>query len=97
MAAEKAVRRFNARLATYPLFAPSPPRPAVLAQVWQCSAPLQICLDLGGVRAKGALDLLIEVRVAIVDVVHILVLAERTPPAERLALPAQPGRHAGAG
>ncbi len=40
-------------------------------------------------RAKGALDLLVEVRVALVDVVDVLVGVEGAAPGEGLAAPAQ--------
>ena len=66
--------------------------------VGQRRAALQVGLDLGGVLAKGALNLLVEVRIPVVDVVDILVLPERTPPAERLAARLPAGRRAqGAG
>jgi len=45
--------------------------------VWQGGPALQVGLDLLGVRPEGALDLLVEVRVAVVDEVDVLVRMHR--------------------
>lgn len=58
---------------------------------WAGLTPLQVGLDLGGVAAKGALDLLVEVRVALVDVVDVLAGVEGAAAGEGLAAPAHPG------
>lgn len=49
------------------------------------SPPLEVGSDLGGVRPERALDLLVEVRVPVVDVVHVLVVVVRAPP--RVVIP----------
>ena len=69
------------------LTAPSTPSQVAPAQerllVGQGCAALQIGLDLPRVHAKGAVDLLVEVRIAVVDEVHVLVRVNR-PPAHTL-------------
>lgn len=54
--------------------------------VWQGCAALQVGLDLCSVLAKRALDLLVEVCIARVDVVHVCIRPERAAPAERCTL-----------
>jgi hypothetical protein len=54
--------------------------------LWQGSAALQVGLDLLRVRIEGAGNLAVEVRVAVVDEVHVLVRLERAPAAVLCAL-----------
>lgn len=61
-------------------------RKPIVSPVRQRRAALQVGLDLASVFAKCALYLLVEVRVAVVDEVHVGPFALRTAPAELLAL-----------
>lgn len=61
---------------------------AVLSMIWQGRPTLQICLDLHGVLGKCAVDLLVEVGVAVIDEVHILVDMDSASAAELVPLPA---------
>eukprot|EP00959_Pyramimonas_sp_CCMP1952_P044751 934847-Pyramimonas_sp.AAC.1 len=68
----------------------TPGRPGA---VRQRGAALEVLLDLERVGAVGTLDLAVEVRVALVDGVHVLRRVELAPPRAALALPLLQLRH----
>ena len=54
--------------------------------IWKCCAPFQICLGFLGVLPKGAVNLLVEVGIPVIDEVHILVCMKPAPPAVVVAI-----------
>lgn len=57
-----------------------------LSVLWQSSSSFQVGFDLNCVLPKGALNLLVEVSVPVIDEVHIFVCMILTPPAVCVAL-----------